>query len=431
MDNSETKLHITVMRLRLLLQLGRWVVVGALLGLLALVLGLLGSAGVMSLRPAVVRPTVRWAADSATVQVAAGPRYAAGLFWQLLWGHHYRAIWATPVTARVLRLGPAGPGGLKPVQAGGSNQSHTLRLRADDGREFVLRSVEKDARRALPYGWPRRLLGNLMHDQTSAGHPYGAYAAAPLAEAAGVLHTNPRLVFVGNDAGLGEYRAAYANALYLLEERPDGDQRHSPSLGRSRRVIGSLNLRARLTGQLPGKATARAFLRARLLDIWLGDWSRRPDQWRWATFAQAEDSTRTEYLPIPRDRDQAFYQFGDGLYPRLISWLAPKYQSFQAVITPRNLAGLRRSGRPLDLILLRQLTRQDFLAEADSLHRRLSNPVIAAALRAGPPEVRAAMSAQLGPLLQARREQLPAVSGWFFDQLQVDTEPVPARVWHD
>lgn len=418
------------MRLRLLIQLGRWLGAGLGLGLLALGLGLLLSVGVVALVPPAA-PAVRWAADSATVQVAAGARYASSWGWQLLWGRHHRVVWTTPVTVRVLRLGPAAPGGLRPVQAGGSNQSRTLRLRADDGREFVLRSVEKDARAALPAGWVRRLLGGIMHDQTSAGQPYAAYVAAALAQAAGVLHTNPQLVFVGDDAGLGPFRAAFANALYLLEERPDGDQRHAPSLGRSARVIGSWRLRAQLAGRPASRATARAYLRARLLDMWLGDWSRRPDQWRWATFPGAPDSTRTEYRPIPRDRDQAFFQFDDGLYPGLISVFIPKYQSFRAALTARRVAGLRRTGRPLDLLLLPGLPQSDFLAEADSLQRRLSDPVIAQALRAGPPETRVALAARLGYRLRARRAQLPAVAGWFYNQLQADKGPVPATGWQD
>lgn len=126
-------------------------------------------------------PAVCWVPDSASVQVAAGPEYVAGPLWRALWGVHHRALWAMPVSAPVLRLGPDGPGGLHPLRTGGSYQTRSLRLRADDGREFVLRSVDKDARLALPAGWVRGLLGPLMRDQTSAGHPYGAYVAARLA----------------------------------------------------------------------------------------------------------------------------------------------------------------------------------------------------------------------------------------------------------
>ena len=135
---------------------------------------------------------VIWAADSASVRVAPGPQYARGAVWRTFFGQHYRTWWNAPVTVPVLHLATAVPGGLVPLQAGGSYQTHTLRLRASDGREYVLRSVDKDMSAALRPGWQKILLRGLLKDQTSATQPYGAYPVAYLAETAGVLHANPR-----------------------------------------------------------------------------------------------------------------------------------------------------------------------------------------------------------------------------------------------
>ncbi|HEX8658273.1 MAG TPA: hypothetical protein VF690_12095 [Hymenobacter sp.] len=356
----------------------------------------------------------RWAADSATVQLAAGPQYARGAAWRFFWGTHYRAWWNTPVTVPVLRLATAAPGGLTPLQAGGSFQSHTLRLRAASGREYVLRSVDKDASLALPAGPVRRVLGRLMKDQTSAAHPYGAYVAAELAAAAGVYHANPRLVYVPDDPGLGSFRAEFGQALYLLEERPEGDQRGVASFGHSPAVVNTARMLQTISQRPSARVDARAYLRARLLDLWLGDWSRREDQWRWASFPQPDGVL---YRPIPRDRDQAFFLFDDGLITRLVSWFVPKYQSFHATIGPGNVAGLTTTARALDRTLLRTLSADDYRQEADSLRRRLTDAVLARALAAGPPETRAAVAARLGPLLRARREQLPGVAQRYYEIL--------------
>ncbi|WP_310392974.1 hypothetical protein [Hymenobacter sp.] len=367
--------------------------------------------------PAAAPVAPQWAADSASVRLAAGPQYARGAAWQFFWGAHYRALWATPVTVPVLRLATAVPGGLRPMQAGGSYQSHTLRLGAADGRQFVLRSVDKDASAALPAGWPRWLLGGLMKDQTSAGQPFGAYIASPLAAAAGVLHTNPRLVYLPADPALGKFRADYANALYLLEERPDGDQRVRATFGRSPAVVSTAHMLAR-THQRPGaRAAARAYLRARLLDVWLGDWSRRADQWRWASFPRPGG---VQYQPIPRDRDQAFFLLDDGFLTRLISWLVPKYSSFHARIRPGAVDGLTTTARALDRTLLSTLTADDFRQEADSLRAGLTDAQIDRALAAGPAETRATIAARLGPLLRARRAQLPAVARRFYEVLAAE-----------
>ena len=78
-----------------------------------------------------------------------------------------------------------------------------------------------------------------------------------------------------------------------------------------------------MTGWMRG-----ALLKARLFDVLIGDWDRHSDQWVWARFS---DSVPRVWIPIPRDRDQAFAKY-DGLLlsvartssPILINF-GPKY----------------------------------------------------------------------------------------------------------
>lgn len=359
----------------------------------------------------------QWAADSATVRVAAGPQYARGAGWRFFWGQHYRDIWNTPVTAPVLRLASAERDSLLPLRAGGSYQSRTLRLRTAKGHQFVLRSVDKDMSAALPVGWKRNLLRGLMKDQTSATLPYGAYVAARLAAAAGVYHANPRLVYLPDDPFLGKFRASYANALYLLEERAEGDQQHAKSFGHSPAIYNTRHLLTVLRKRPNAGVEPRTFLRARLLDMWLGDWSRREDQWRWASFSGPGG---TRFRPIPRDRDQAFFRFDDGVLTRVISWFLTKFQSFHATMRLNNVDALTTTARNLDRTLMGPLSADDFRAEADSLQKRLSDAVIDDALKAGPAETQAVIAADLAPLLRARREQLAAVAQRYFEVLNAE-----------
>ena len=68
-------------------------------------------------------------------------------------------------------------------------------------------------------------------------------------------------------------------------------------------------------------------VRSRLLDLFLGDWDRHDDQWRWATF---KEKGKTVFRPIPRDRDQVFFKF-DGAVMNLANrkWLLRKFQNFE------------------------------------------------------------------------------------------------------
>ena len=352
--------------------------------------------------------------DSSTVRVSAGAHYARrGWLWQRLWGRHYRSLWATPVSAPVLRLGQLG---LTPLRAGGSFQTNTLRLRTPDGRIFVLRSVDKDLSRSLDSGVLGRLAAPVLRDQTCAAPPYGAYVATVLARAAGVFHTNPRLVYLLPDSALGPFRARFRPALYLLEERPANDQRHAASFGRARRVVGSDTMLTRVLRGPAAQLNARAYLRARLLDLLVGDWSRRADQWRWAAFRSPAGSL--VFRPIPRDRDQAFFRFDDGWLTRFVSWVHPRYQTFNPSLVATDVGPLTTTARPLDHTALALLPEAAFVAEADSLRRRLPDAVLAQALQAVPPEVRTRMTQELLPALRARRDALPAAAARYYQVLQ-------------
>lgn len=365
-------------------------------------------------------PTYAAPADS-VVQVAAGPQYQRSWLHQLLWGFHYRQVWAAPVTAPVLNLRTVVPGGLQPVKEGGSFQTRNLRLVAPDGRQYVLRSVDKDATAALPEELRHGLVGRLMKDQTSVIHPYGAYIVPRLARAAGVYHTNPRLYFLPDDPALGEFRQAFAGALYLLEERPEGDQRAVRSFGASARVVSSRQAFAQLLASSRTRVDARHYLRSRLFDMWLGDWSRREDQWRWAAFPAA-DSSSTVLRAIPRDRDHAFFKFDDGVFTRLVSFIKTNYQTFGRDIRLHDVEGLNRAARPMDKSLLVYLGEQDFRQIADSLRQALTDPVIAEALQVWPREVYALSGTEFQQKLQSRREQLPRVAEEFYRQLARDVE---------
>ncbi len=354
--------------------------------------------------------------DSSAVRVAAGPQYAQrGWWWQHLWGYHYRALWATPVSAPTLRLGAAG---LRPTRAGGSFQTNSLHLRARDGQPFVLCSVDKDLSQSLNTNWLARAAAPVLRDQACAAPPYGAYVAARLARAAGVFHTNPRLVYLLPDSALGAWRERFRPALYLLEERPAHDESEASSFGDARQVVGSEEMLRQVLRGPAARLAARAYLRARLLDMLMGDWSRRADQWRWAGFAQG--GRGIEFRPIPRDRDQAFFRFDDGWLTRLISWFRPRYQTFNAHLAPADVDPLTVTARALDHTALALLPPAAFQAEADSLRARLPNAALAQALQAGPPEVRAYLTRALLPALRARRDALPAAARRYYEVLQAE-----------
>ena len=115
-------------------------------------------------------------------------------------------------------------GGLTPIQRGGGQATASIRLENSEGKQYVLRSIEKSAAKTIPAFAEKTWAQDVFQDQLSAIHPYSALVIPPLAEAAGIYHTNPEVVYVPKQNALGGYNENFGNALYLFEERPAGDQ---------------------------------------------------------------------------------------------------------------------------------------------------------------------------------------------------------------
>jgi hypothetical protein len=101
-----------------------------------------------------------------------------------------------------------------------------------------------------------------------------------------------------------------------------------------------------------------------------------------------------------------------------VSWVHPRYQTFNACLVPADVGPLTTTARPLDHTALALLPEAAFVAEADSLRRRLPDAVLAQALLAVPAEVRARMSQELLPALRARRDALPAAARRYYQVVQ-------------
>ena len=156
-----------------------------------------------------------------TVRMAAGPEYDAGFFHRFFFGTRYRKLWATPIDVPVLDLDTFA-GGLRATRKGGGEQTKSLRLQGADGKEYSFRSVNKDPSGALPPELRETAAADIVRDQTSAAHPAGALVVAPILQATGVLHAEPRLVVLPPDtARLGQFTAEFGGMLGTIEERPE------------------------------------------------------------------------------------------------------------------------------------------------------------------------------------------------------------------
>jgi hypothetical protein len=365
-------------------------------------------AGVTPL-PAQAQTRADRAAPGETLDIAPGPRYDAGWLHRLFFGSHYRDLWATPLEAPVLDLDRFA-GGLTATRRGGGEQTLSLRFEGADGKEYQFRSIDKDPVKALPAALRTTAAAGIVRDQTSAGHPVGSVVVPPLLEAAEIPHPVPRVFILPREhPRLGEFAAEYGGLLGTLEERPADEE--GASFDGAKEVISSTKLLKEVEDSPGDRVDAARFLTARLVDVFIGDWDRHQDQWRWGRF---DDARPHRWVPIPRDRDQAFARY-DGLLLAVARASAPQLVKFGPGYA--GMLGQTWNGRDLDRRFLVPLDRADWDSVATALQARLTDSVIEAAAARLPPSYIPLDSARLANALKARRDELPEAAGDYYRHL--------------
>ncbi|WP_204376160.1 hypothetical protein [Hymenobacter coccineus] len=313
-------------------------------------------------------------AQSDSITVAIEPTYndVTG-FHRWLLGESYRRQWAAPVKMRVFHL-TTEKGGLKILERGGGLQTKSLRLQDATGQQWVVRTLQKYPERGLPPALRPTIAKDILQDQVSASHPYAAVVVPPLAAALGIPHANPEVVYVPDDPALGPYRADFANQVFLFEEREPLD---------ADKTDNTVKAQGRLQKDNDNRVDQATVLRARLLDMLLGDYDRHEDQWRWERRPTPKGSV---YEPVPRDRDHVFYK-PTGLLPATLSLhlLKANVQGYNSHI--RSINRWNDKARDFDRYFLNGLSEADWRTEVAYVQQHLPDSLLAHAVQRLPPNI--------------------------------------------
>lgn len=347
---------------------------------------------------------------SDSVTVIPGPEYKAGWLHSVLFGKHYRDLWTTPIRVPVLNM-TTFAGGLIPLKQGGGYQTKSLRLQGADGRLYAFRSADKDPKKILPLELQETFAADVVQDQISSSNPAAALVVDVLADALGVLHPKPRMVLLPDDERLAEYRETFAGILGIIEDYPGDGPDGTPGFAGSKKIVSTISLYERLEKDNDNVVNPEAMLTARLLDMFVGDWDRHIDQWRWARF---EEDGKDVWYPIPRDRDQAFAQF-DGFLPNISAKAITQFEHFEE--TFNDITSLTFSGRFVDRRLLVSLDKEEFLRIAADVRKKLTDEVIEEAVLRLPPEFYAQRGEWLVRALKNRRQGLMKAAERYYELL--------------
>jgi len=324
-------------------------------------------------------------------------------------GENYRKEWNTKVSYPVFDIGSE-KGGLKIKKRGGGQQSISVRLEDKNGKEYVLRSVNKNVEKAIDKNMRNTFIQGIVQDGISASHPFAALTVPELADAVGVFHTNPKLVWLPNDERFGIYGNDIANNIFLFEERPAGNSEGIKSFGYSKKIISTPKLIKKIQNKSNHSVDQKSVLKARLLDILINDWDRHDDQWRWASFSK---NGKTIYKPIPRDRDQVYF-VNEGLLMWIIKqdFLMPKFQGFDHKI--RNVKGLGYNARFFDRSFLTQPELHEWINEARFFQSAINDSVIDEALNMLPAEIFDLSANEIKEKLKSRLKDFPKYAKQYY-----------------
>lgn len=355
--------------------------------------------------------------DSLTI--AASTLYKGNDLKQMMQGEHYRKAWATPIDVPIVFLDTL-LGGLKFIKEGGGNQTKSLKFKDSTGNKYALRSINKDPTPLIPEFAKTLGLENIIVDGISAQHPYAAIVVSALADAANVLHTEPRIYFVPKQEALGEYNTDYGNKLYLFEHETEAVNNWT-SLKDVEMIIETDDLQLlKLKKKDSLKIDERALARARMFDLFIGDWDRHAKQWGWVIQNNGE---RLLAVALPGDRDNAFFNIS-GILPHIISNknITPEMRPFEKDID--YMPGLVQD---FDVYFLKDIPEAIFVEEAQQLQTLLTDSAIAQALNLWPPQIYALDGEDIKAKLKNRRDDLVAYARAFkklLDEKEYISEPL-------
>ncbi len=337
-------------------------------------------------------PQVEFAYED-TVVIAASNQYKNpnGLR-RFMLGVNYRKEWGMPIPMKVFNINKE-KGGFKIGSLGGGKQTRSLKLIDKNGKEWSLRSIDKDPEKAVPENLRGSIAQDIVQDAISASHPYAPLTISTLAKAVGVKQGAPELFYIPDDPSFGPYQKIFANSVAMLEDRdptPDASETKSTA-----------SLVDKLLDDNDNSVKQEDVLNARLLDMLIGDYDRHADQWKWGI---ADTGKGKLYYPVPRDRDQAFFR-SNGFLIEMISRLAiPYLNGFQDEIDDINKFNM--VAKDFDRFFMNALKEEDWKKGLKEFTLKITDSVIHEAVMGLPPKIYELNGKNIEKKLRSRRDEM-------------------------
>ncbi len=351
---------------------------------------------------------------------AEGKRYKSPM------GSHYRDVYARKYTIPVLDMNTY-RGGIKPLEIAEEGQKIVLQFQGRRGRQYIMRPIIGEDLNFLPPAFNRSLFAQAWsRDEFLSMHPFASTAIPLMAEACNIFHTDPKFFYVPAQPALQEFNDAFGDNLYLLETFPNDANKNEfqCQYGRGDKVIDTQDLIEKMHEGYDHRPDENWVVRSRLFDWVIGDWYKEDSQWVWAGF-EGEDG-KTTYLPIPKNRDQAFSNY-EGFFTNLLGFILPIFKQLGAYKSnPGSIKWSTYNGRQFDKTFLPGLSWQDWKKQAEFIQQHLTDSIIDEAfMQSWPREIRKHSTAEeIKQILRDRREDLLNTAREYYEHVAKEVEIV-------
>jgi len=315
-----------------------------------------------------------------SITIAANPDLQAGWLHRFIFGSLWRDVWTTPVNVMVLH--PDAP----------------------IGKEYSFTPFNQDSVSSLPSDLSILLPQDIVNDQRSTLNPFAPLVIVPILQSVGLPYREARLVVLQDSTLDNEINQRTKNTLGILEwpwhiPYINADALHSDNFAETPSMLQSLEMDSQC------RVNELQYLKARLIDIFIGDWDRSADKWLWI---KAQTNI---WEPVPIKHRQGLVRV-NGFLPTIADLALPELENCGENIS--SVENLTLTGRTLDRRLLISYSKQTWDSLASWIQSQISDSVLMMAVSKLPISIRDKEGKSLLHLLQSRRTQLPKAADEYY-----------------
>lgn len=340
--------------------------------------------------------------DKKHIEIVPDKNLSAGGFHTFLFGNNWRNLWTKPVKIEIINLKKF-DGVLFPVKKLTDTDSKTLLFQSKTGEYWEFRAFNIDPEKIFSDEILENAANSLLKDQISIINPFASLISNTIVNEVDSLNIKSVLVFLPDDQNLGIFQKEFGGLPGILDNKIENINKCD-----SLEIIDTDNLMEKLNADYNNVVDAKKYLLERLIDIFLGDWSRGADKWNWLKNRKGK---RIFWIPVPKERILAFSKI-DGLAGISAVQIVTELCSFDEDYP--DIKKITYTGRFLDRRILTELDKFTWDSVTNDLYKKLSDSLLISSVKRLPQED-IIVGEKLQNDLISRRNKLPVISNDYYN----------------